>query len=359
MNIRLFILMTGMAFFYHSKMFAQFYTVKTDSERISPYRIIKKKKKIEEKEFVQAEKKDDKEEEKNENDSLSLPLMQDDTFNMDGEKHELGLMEKLEERVNVCLPLDFFRISSKYGKRIDPITKCPTFHDGIDLVCKRENVYSMLPAIVKKVHKGNRGYGNYVILGHGNLECLYGHLEEITVKEKEIINAGTIIGISGNTGKSTGYHLHIRLKYRGKSIDPGLYIAFLKDYMKKLDKELSFLITRKKSDNRRGLTMDRVYSEIVRNKILHPTIVLAQALLETGHFSSRVCLEYNNLFGLRQRNGEYYRFKRWEDSVTAYRDYVQYKYKGGDYFAFLHRIGYAEDKNYIFKVRAIASNIHT
>lgn len=79
-------------------------------------------------------------------------------------------------------------------------------------------------------------------------------------------------------------------------------------------------------------------------------------ILETGYFISRVCLENNNLFGLRRpSNGEYYKFKNWEESVKAYRDYVQYKYKGGDYFSFLNRIGYAEDNIYVSKVRSIVN----
>ncbi len=51
------------------------------------------------------------------------------------------------------------------------------------------------------------------------------------------------------------------------------------------------------------------------------------------------------------------RFEKWEDSVAAYRDYVQYKYKGGNYFDFLNRIGYAEDKTYTTKVRQIFQTI--
>ena len=76
--------------------------------------------------------------------------------------------------------------------------------------------------------------------------------------------------------------------------------------------------------------------------------VLAQALLETGHFSSRVCKEYNNLFGLYDsKSRDYFRFARWEDSVVGYKKMIQYKYKGGNYLSFLKRIGYAEDPMYI------------
>lgn len=87
--------------------------------------------------------------------------------------------------------------------------------------------------------------------------------------------------------------------------------------------------------------------------------VLAQALLETGHFSSRVCKEYNNLFGLYDsRNRDYFRFARWEDSVVGYKKMIQYKYKGGNYLNFLKRIGYAEDPRYISKIAKMAKSIY-
>ena len=63
--------------------------------------------------------------------------------------------------------------------------------------------------------------------------------------------------------------------------------------------------------------------------VQYPQIVYAQALLETGHFTSSVCKKYNNLFGLYNSEiKDYYSFEHWSDSVKAYRDFVQYKYKG-------------------------------
>lgn len=89
--------------------------------------------------------------------------------------------------------------------------------------------------------------------------------------------------------------------------------------------------------------------------IQFPQIVYAQALLETGHFKSKVCKEYNNLFGLyNSRTRSYYKFDNWWDSVIAYRDKVQYKYKGNtDYYTFLVKLPYATDPNYISKVKQL------
>lgn len=262
----------------------------------------------------------------------------------------------LHDRLNVCLPLDFLKISSNYGYRTDPIFHCKRFHDGIDLNCYYANVYSMLPGVVKTVSHGNKGYGNHVILEHGDIECLYGHLSAILVKEGDIIPAGTVVGISGNTGKSTGPHLHVRIRRDGKSVDPKPFIYYLNDYITRLQDKIRYLKFGKKPPL--DLNIGNLATVLERHGILHPRIVIAQALLETGYFTSRVCLECNNLFGLRRpKDGSYYEFDNWEESVKAYRDYIQYRYKDGDYYQFLQRIGYAEDPNYVSKVKQIARTL--
>lgn len=264
------------------------------------------------------------------------------------------LMCLLTERTEVCLPLDFLRKTSGYGSRVDPIYKCERFHDGIDLRCNGSYVYSMMPGVVRKVVYSNRGYGNHVILAHGDIECLYGHLHIATVKEGDVVPAGYVVGVSGNTGKTTGPHLHIKLSYRGKSIDPEPFIRYLNRYITTLQDKIEYLQTGKNNT----LTVHNLYRAMERYDIQHKQVVMAQALLETGYFTSRVCQECNNLFGLRRpSDGSYYTFERWEDSVKAYRDYVQYKYRGGDYYDFLDRIGYAEDRDYVQKVRNIARTL--
>ena len=101
-----------------------------------------------------------------------------------------------------------------------------------------------------------------------------------------------------------------------------------------------------------SLVDSSVYREIVSNNIYHPDIVLAQAKLETGNYKSKVCTVYNNLFGLRKPDGSYYKFNSWQESVKAYKDWVQNKYTPpNDYYDFLDSIGYAEDDSYINKLR--------
>lgn len=96
------------------------------------------------------------------------------------------------------------------------------------------------------------------------------------------------------------------------------------------------------------LTIPNLYAEIIRNGIRHPKIVLAQAILETGWFTSTVCRNKHNLFGLTNpRTGKYFEFGHWTESVRAYYTKVQYKYKGGNYLLWLRKIGYAEDPRYV------------
>lgn len=91
--------------------------------------------------------------------------------------------------------------------------------------------------------------------------------------------------------------------------------------------------------------------------VVEPEIVLAQAKLETGNYTSDVFIENNNLFGLYDsNNSEYYKFNSWEESVKAYKDLIQSKLqKNEDYYQFLVRIGYAEDPKYIKKVKSMYS----
>ena len=87
-------------------------------------------------------------------------------------------------------------------------------------------------------------------------------------------------------------------------------------------------------------------------------IVYAQAVLETGHFTSRVCLEYNNLFGLYDsKNKDYYKFNHWVESIVAYKECIQKKYQPpNNYYTFLEEINYAEDENYTKLLKEIVKN---
>ena len=278
------------------------------------------------------------------------------------------LLNILERRLTICMPLDYLNVTSPYGYRQDPFTKCRTFHDGIDLRFGNGVVYSMLPGKVAAVHHGNTGYGNYVILDHGNLRCLYGHLGEIYAKEGTMVQAGAVVGVVGSSGRSTGPHLHIQLQRltannSWTSVDPMPFIEQLNRQVQDFNKRLAEISSKDTSIYNnveaatKELNIENLYASLKRHGIKYPKIVLAQAILETGAFRSRVCRENNNLFGLRHSKG-YYAFEHWEESVIAYRDKVQYKHRDNEnYYSFLRRIGYSTSKDYVRRVREIVNQL--
>jgi uncharacterized FlgJ-related protein len=109
----------------------------------------------------------------------------------------------------------------------------------------------------------------------------------------------------------------------------------------------------------RELTLTNLIDVMEEVGLSNQLFVLAQAVLETGHFTSPVCKNYHNLFGLYDsKHKDYYRFARWEDSVIGYQKFIQYRYKGGNYLQFLKRIGYAEDPRYTTTVAKIATQLY-
>lgn len=95
------------------------------------------------------------------------------------------------------------------------------YHYGIDLKVHRgDTVRSAFDGTVR-ITRRDRGYGYFVVVRHDNgLETLYGHLNKILVKESQVIKAGEAVGMGGNTGRSTGYHLHLEFRYLGNPINP-------------------------------------------------------------------------------------------------------------------------------------------
>lgn len=93
--------------------------------------------------------------------------------------------------------------------------------------------------------------------------------------------------------------------------------------------------------------------------IKHPRVVLAQAKLETGNYTSRHCIKGNNLFGLyNSKKKKYFQFNHWSESIEAYKDMIEYKHRDDeDYYEFLVRISYASDPNYISKVKQIENDL--
>ena len=121
--------------------------------------------------------------------------------------------------VSMTYPLRTIKITSPFGYRTDPFTGKRTMHNGIDLAAHNALVYSMLDGTVEKVGYDSRS-GNFVTIRHGDFRISYCHLSRILATKGQPILAGFPIGITGSTGRSTGEHLHITVKYKGKVFNP-------------------------------------------------------------------------------------------------------------------------------------------
>ena len=113
-------------------------------------------------------------------------------------------------------------ISSQYGTRNDPLSSKKKFHAGIDIAAKKGTpVYASSSGEVKISALNNNGYGNLIVIDHGNtITTWYGHLDERFVKENQKVKKGDLIGKVGSTGRSTGPHLHFEIRKGTDSLNP-------------------------------------------------------------------------------------------------------------------------------------------
>ncbi len=113
-------------------------------------------------------------------------------------------------------------ISSGFGFRVHPIYKVKKFHQGMDFVAKVGTpIYATADGVISVVEYGNTGYGNHVVISHDyGYQTIYGHMNDIAVKKNQKIRRGELIGTVGNTGLSTGPHLHYEVVNNGKPVNP-------------------------------------------------------------------------------------------------------------------------------------------
>ena len=121
-----------------------------------------------------------------------------------------------------CMPTTSKVITSKFGRRWGRM------HKGIDVkVYIGDTIRSAFSGKVRIVKYEANGYGNYVVIRHYNgLETIYGHMSKHLVKENQIVKAGEPIGLGGNTGRSTGSHLHFETRLCGVALNPALMFDF-------------------------------------------------------------------------------------------------------------------------------------
>lgn len=135
-------------------------------------------------------------------------------------------LEQMESYLSVCYPLKHIKINSPYGYRKDPFTGKRTFHNGIDLHARSARVFAMMQGRVLKVGQ-DKVSGKYVTLQHGNFTVSYCHLSQTLVSRGQIVKVGEIVGITGNTGRSTGEHLHLTIRHKGEYVNPRIFLDYI------------------------------------------------------------------------------------------------------------------------------------
>lgn len=143
----------------------------------------------------------------------------------------LRAFERFMERTRPMLMSLPFRwpvrgpLNSRFGMRPSPWTGDQEFHRGLDISASRGTAV-LAPATGSVYFAGNGGeYGTTVILDHGHgLRSLYGHLQEIRVKQGQSVERGQVIALTGNTGRTSGPHLHYEIQVRGQAVDPRQFL---------------------------------------------------------------------------------------------------------------------------------------
>ena len=145
---------------------------------------------------------------------------------------EIANLVKNKEKLIAAIPSiqpvsnkNLNRIASGFGYRIDPIYKDRRLHAGLDFTASSGTpIYATADGVVRDAGFNTGGYGNRVLINHGfGYETTYSHMYKIKVRIGERVKRGEVIGYIGNTGKSTGPHLHYEVHRNGVPVDPIYY----------------------------------------------------------------------------------------------------------------------------------------
>lgn len=156
------------------------------------------------------------------------PLEPEQTLDIEGVEPELfddlqrvALLHQVVEQLPLASPMPDSRLTSGFGRRVDPFTHRPAQHSGLDFAGElHAAVFS--PADGTVVTAGKKGaYGNCIDIDHGlGIVTRYGHLSKILVSEGDKVYKGQLIAKQGSSGRSTGPHLHYEVRYRGHAMNP-------------------------------------------------------------------------------------------------------------------------------------------
>ena len=123
-------------------------------------------------------------------------------------------------------PVSGYRLTSAFGMRKHPVLKVNRMHNGIDMACKAGTpIYATRAGTVTRTAYQANGAGNYVSINHlDGFSSIYMHMTHYVVSQGQTVSQGQLIGYVGNTGISTGDHLHFGISYAGTYVNPLAYI---------------------------------------------------------------------------------------------------------------------------------------
>jgi len=162
----------------------------------------------------------------NAKDLLPAGKLKDSLTNLESQLDRLNDLKRVMERLPLTAPVDNYAITSRYGKRRDPINNRWSAHYGIDFGgVIRQSIYAPAPGKVRFAGWKTK-YGRYIEIDHGSgVRTRYAHLHKIFVKRGQKVGFRDKIGLLGNSGRSTGAHLHYETVFHGRLVDP---MKFLK-----------------------------------------------------------------------------------------------------------------------------------
>lgn len=165
--------------------------------------------------------------------AMRLDILTKKTYVQSRSFDEVAQLSKRAGDMASCIPAippvvpdrSIYRLSSSFGFRSDPFTGRSKRHTGVDFALKPGNpIYATGDGVVEKVKFEFFGYGNQVLIDHGfGYKTRYAHMKSINVVEGMKVKRGECIGESGNSGRSSGPHLHYEVLYKDKHINPANY----------------------------------------------------------------------------------------------------------------------------------------
>ena len=167
------------------------------------------------------------------NTAIRLDVLTKKTYIQSKSFDEIAHLSKRAGDMASCIPAippvttdkKIYRLSSRFGYRSDPFSGRTRHHSGVDFALKPGNpVYATGDGVVVNVKFELFGYGNQVLIDHGfGYKTRYAHLKTIGVSEGMKVKRGECIGVSGNSGRSSGPHLHYEVLYKDRHVNPANY----------------------------------------------------------------------------------------------------------------------------------------